>query len=344
MHQSTTQRVTNPPTADDPRPKRRTRAWVRIVIGITTLLLVAGGTNTALAIRDERRFPPPGQLVELSDGRQLHLHISGVGNSGPTVILEGGHGAFSPVFGHIQQAMSDSVQVVSYDRPGYGWSDPTDGDPLGVAGDLREALTLASVDGPFIVVGHSLGGLYARAFVSNYPEEVTGLVLIDPAHEHQLDRLPDEIVARMGPPTWLGGPMTAVAHLGVLRLLDPGAGTTVGLPSRSVAELGAFSVTPRYLRTYLAEARGFDRLAASTRPLAPHHPTIVLNAPLAQPGLELARPVMDEMNQELADDAPNASLIELPGADHTTIVTDRRHAEQVAVAVLELHRSAPSPR
>jgi pimeloyl-ACP methyl ester carboxylesterase len=256
------------------------------------------------------------------------------------VILDGGHGAFSPVFGHIQHALSDTVQVVSYDRPGYGWSDPADRDPLGVAEDLREALALASVDGPFIVVGHSLGGLYARRFAHSYPEEITGLVLIDPAHEHQLERLPEEVVAQMGMPTWLGGPMTAAAHLGILRLLNPGADTTVGLPARSAAELEALSLTPRYLRTYLAEAHSFDRIAASMRPLAPHHPTVMLNAPVAQPGLELARPVMYELSRELTATSPNATLIEVPGADHTTVIADRGHAEQVAAVVLELHRAA----
>lgn len=343
MRQSVTERVTSHPVTDGPPPHPGASTRMRILIGLTTLVLVAWATNGALQIRDQHRFPPPGQLVELADGRQLHLQVSGVDHGGPTVILESGHGAFSPVFGHIQQALSEAVQVVSYDRPGYGWSDPSDRDPLGVADDLYEALTSASVDGPFIVVGHSLGALHARRFATSYPEEVAGLVLIDPAHAHQLDRLPDEIVARMGPPTWLGGPMTAAAHLGLLRVLDPGGSTTAGLPASSVAELDAFSVTPRYLRIYLAEARGFDRLAASIRPLASQHPTIVLNAPVALPGLELARPVMDEMNRELADAAPNASLVELDGADHTTIVTNRQHAEQVAAEVLALHRSAPLP-
>lgn len=142
----------------------------------------------------------------------------------------------------------------------------------------------------------------------------------------------------MGLPTWLGEPMTAAAHPGVLRLLNPGADRTAGLPATSAAKLEALSVTPRYLRTYLAEARSFDRLAASMRPLRPQHPTVVLNAPLAQPGLELARPVMNEMNHELTATSVNASLIELAGADHTSMATDRHHAEQVAALVLELYR------
>lgn len=307
---------------------------------VAAFLLIAAGLNAALQFRDQQRFPPPGELVELADGRQLHLHVSGGEGEGPTVILDAGHGVFSPVFGHLQHTLSDTAQVVSYDRPGYGWSDPGDRDPLSVAEDLREALTTADIDGPFIVVGHSLGGLYARGFAHSHPEDIAGLVLIDPAHEHQLDRLPEEVVAQMEVPSWIGGAMTAAAHLGALRLLNPGADDTPGLPERSAAELEALTVTPRYLRTFLAEARSFDRLAASMRPLMPQHPTVVLNAPIAEPGRESARPVMDELNRELTATSANASLIEVPGADHNTIVTDRNHAEQVADVVLELHRSA----
>lgn len=146
----------------------------------------------------------------------------------------------------------------------------------------------------------------------------------------------------MGPPPWLDRPLFAASHLGVLRVLKPGANTTAGLPPAAVAELQAFTVTPRYLRTYLAEGRDFDRIAASVRPLSLQHPTVVLNATVALPGLEEARPAMDEMNRDLAERFPNVSLIELAGADHTSIVTARRHAEQVAAAVLELHRSASS--
>jgi pimeloyl-ACP methyl ester carboxylesterase len=307
--------------------------------------LAAAGIKGGLGVRDMQRFPPPGELVQLADGRNLHLDVSGAGNAGPTVILDSGHGAFSPAMRHLHQALSDEVRVVSYDRPGYGWSDPaaSDRDPLAVNDDLRDALDQASIDGPFIVVGHSLGALYARGFATSHPSQVVGLVLIDPAHERQLERLPAEVVAQMGPPSWLEAPLLAAAHLGVLRVLKPGASTTAGLPPGAQAELQAFTVTPRYLRTYLSEAEAFDRLAASMRPLAPHHPAIVVNAPVALPGLEQARPVMDDMNRELADTSRTASLVEFPGADHTSIITDRQNAANVAAVVLELHRSAQPP-
>jgi pimeloyl-ACP methyl ester carboxylesterase len=344
MHQAT-ERTSGPAIPGKARPARRRSAWTRALIAATTLLLAAAGINAGLMVRDQQRFPPPGELVQLADGRNLPLDVSGTSNAGPTVILDSGHGAFSPAMRHLHQALSEEVRVVSYDRPGYGWSDPaaSDRDPLAVNDDLREALDQASIDGPFIVVGHSLGALYARGFTASHPSDVIGLVLIDPAHEHQLERLPDEVVARMGPPAWLGTPLLAAGHLGVLRVLKPGASTTGGLPTDAVAELQALTVTPRYLRTYLEEGRSFDRLAASLRPVESQPGTVVLNAPVALPGFEQARPVMNDMNREFADRFPDSPLIEISGADHLSIITDHQHAAKVADVVLELHRSTTQP-
>jgi pimeloyl-ACP methyl ester carboxylesterase len=345
MRQATIRRTSHPPSPARGRPARRPSAWTRGLVAVTGLLVITAGINAGLLIRDVNRFPPPGELVQLTDGRNLHLDVSGTGNAGPTVILDSGHGAFSPAMRHLHQALSDEVRVVSYDRSGYGWSDPasSDRDPLAVNDDLREALDTASIDGPFIVVGHSLGALYARGFAASYPSEVVGLVLIDPAHENQLERLPAEVVAQIGPPSWLEAPLLAAAHLGVLRVLGPGASTTVGLPPGAEAELHAFTVTPRYLRTHLAEGRNFDRPAASVRPVESQLPTVVLSAPVALPGFEQARPAMDAMNRELAQRFPDSPLIEISGADHLSIITDHQHAAKVATVVLELHGSTTPP-
>jgi len=78
------------------------------------------------------------------------------------------------------------------------------------------------------------------------------------------------------------------------------------------------------------------------RPVARQHPTDVLNAPVTQPGLELARPAMNALNRELTAASSNASFIEVLGADHTIILTDHSHAEQVAQVVVDLHRASSS--
>ena len=144
---------------------------------------------------------PPGELIDVSDGRRLHVRVMGAEHPGPTVLLEHRHGLTVSSWGWLQPRLAEHVTVVSYDRPGSGWSDAGDADFSAVAADLRVALDRLDVPGPYVPVGFSLGGLYARAFSASHPREVAGLVLLDPAHEDQMARLPG---SRGGEPTGSG--------------------------------------------------------------------------------------------------------------------------------------------
>jgi pimeloyl-ACP methyl ester carboxylesterase len=111
------------------------------------------------------------------------LHHAGSGT--PAVVLEAGAGAFGLDYYTLFELCAQRTTCVLYDRAGSGWSDPVDG-PRSAAemvADLRNALGLAGVNGPYLMVGHSLGGLLVRAFTQHFPYEVVGLVLIDPATE-----------------------------------------------------------------------------------------------------------------------------------------------------------------
>jgi pimeloyl-ACP methyl ester carboxylesterase len=129
--------------------------------------------------------PAPGRLVDLG-GRQLHLHCTGAG--GPTVIIEAGASAFAIDFSLVQPEVARTTRVCSYDRAGSGWSDPRpDVDtPIRVVHDLRALLDRAGEKPPFVMVGASRGGVYVRLFQAEYPDDVVGLVLIDPTAEDQL--------------------------------------------------------------------------------------------------------------------------------------------------------------
>jgi len=126
-----------------------------------------------------------GRLVRLSDGRRINLRCSGSG--APTILFEGGFAADSQAWWKVQPRIAAKWTACSYDRAGYGASDPgpEPRDGAAVVKDLDETLRRARVRGPFVVVGHSAGALYLRLFAARRPRDVIGMVLVDPSIEHQ---------------------------------------------------------------------------------------------------------------------------------------------------------------
>ena len=120
---------------------------------------------------------------------ELYLNCSGQ-HSGATVVLEAGAGASSGNFGKVQGQIENVAHVCSYDRAGLGKSDKPAGQQseMGIVEDLHELLLNAHEAGPYVLVGHSLGGVYVRAFQRRYPQLVKALVLVDSSHEEQLNR------------------------------------------------------------------------------------------------------------------------------------------------------------
>ncbi|MCO5968047.1 alpha/beta fold hydrolase [Actinoallomurus soli] len=144
------------------------------------------------ATPDSRTEPPLGRLYEVG-GRRLTLHRSGAGE--PAVILLAGAGLVGLDYVNLHDRVARLTTSVIYDRAGTGWSDPV---PLPrtageVTDELRDLLTAAGVPGPYVLVGHSLGGAYARHYAQRFPGEVAGLLLLDPSHEDFLVRAPAQV-------------------------------------------------------------------------------------------------------------------------------------------------------
>ncbi len=136
--------------------------------------------------------PPLGRYFDVG-GRRLLLHRSGAGN--PAVVFLPGAGAVGLDYLNVQEEAAKLTTSILYDRAGTGWSDPG-GLPRSSAeatGELRELLRTAGVPAPYLLVGHSLGGLYARHYAIRFPAEVAGLVLLDPAHEDYSAYMPEEL-------------------------------------------------------------------------------------------------------------------------------------------------------
>ena len=157
------------------------------------LCLVAAGATRAQTVRpaplSAATYELPGRLVGLPDARKLNIRCLGKG--APTVILESGFGADSQGWGRVQPIVAATTRVCAYDRAGYGYSDPglPPRDGATIARELDRGLRAAGVSGPFVVVGHSAGGLYARLFAARRPRDVVGLVFVDSSVDHQPQRL-----------------------------------------------------------------------------------------------------------------------------------------------------------
>ncbi len=137
--------------------------------------------------------PPLGRYYQV-EGRRLLLHRSG--NGSPAVVILPGGGSVGLDYLNIQERVAKLTTSVVYDRAGTGWSDRVDlpRTSAAVTDELRELLRTADVPAPHLLVGHSLGGFYARHYAHRFPGEVAGLVLLDPAHEDYEAYMPRQLV------------------------------------------------------------------------------------------------------------------------------------------------------
>ena len=156
-------------------------------LGLAFLLAVALGFTYEEIGRRQDSFHHfrIGRPVDVG-GRTLKLDCSGSG--GPAVILESGGGGYGGYGWHmVQSEVAKFTSVCWYDRAGEGWSDPapTARNSATVVHDLHELLQRAPVPGPYVLVGHSIGGEYVRVFAAKFRSEVAGVVLVDSTHPDQ---------------------------------------------------------------------------------------------------------------------------------------------------------------
>lgn len=159
--------------------KTRPRALASVLL----LLLLLPQPASAQVAAGRGAPAPTGGLVDVG-GYRLHLNCTGAGR-GPAAVLIAGAGDFSFDWSLVQPRASRFARVCSYDRAGLAWSDlgPTPRTMRQEAHELRELLRAAGVPAPYVLVGHSVGGLVARVYADVYPREVAGMVLVDSTTE-----------------------------------------------------------------------------------------------------------------------------------------------------------------
>ncbi len=293
------------------------------VVAVTAAAAVGGAVETIGLASDRSSYAMPGRLVDVG-GHRLHLDCTGSG--GPTVVLMSGLGGNSAGWARIAPAVADTTRVCVHDRAGQGWSedaaDPQDG--VAAAADLHRLLDAAGEDGPFVVVGHSIGGDHAMVYADRYPEQVAGMVLLDATSPYRTAAG----TVHAGPP----GPVAvapSLARLGLGRLFP--ASFWSALPEPAASRYAAFAASARGWRNTVDETGTMPALLSQARELSTlgSAPLVVLSAA----GLD-ADPVRADAHDRMAElstnsshrraDAPHSGLLDEEGgaADSVRAIDD----------------------
>lgn len=307
----------------------------RAVLSFIVLLAILLGGSCSLNAIKLYRFrstnPPPGSFYSVY-GRKMRISCTGSGS--PAIILEAGSGGDGLVWGGVQTVLSKTTRVCSYDRAGLGWSEPRPGtrDADHIAGELHELLRQANVTGPFVLMGHSVAGLYMRDYVSHYPTDVAGIIFVDSV-------LPSPS-RNSGPnvPLIMAVAMRPVFILGIPRLTGacshpkPGFDASTGMLQRE-------DVCHTEYGTCLHELEGRDRSDQQTANTGPYGdlPVLILSHDPAQNGV-----VSDQAQEELKKLSSRSRRVIAKGSGHY-VMFDRPDLieREVPLLVGQIRGTAP---
>lgn len=289
------------------------RRLLSVVLAVLALASIGGGYQTVRTTVDAAGGAP-GQLVDVG-GHRLHLDCTGSGS--PTVVVEPGAGMVAAQVGLVAPAVARDTRVCVYDRAGRGWSEParTRQDATQIATDLHTLLERGGEAGPYVLAGHSFGGLYAMTFAARYPADVAGMVLVDTT-----------------PPAPADGPVApARGDAGSSDLADR-VSALVSISARLGLGHLVDQPTPSSLRSALHEyvqGGASAEQAASLRDLA-DTPLVVLTAGVGQDPEDAAA------HRELATLSSATAHRVVEGVDHGGMITDPDGAAATARAVLDV--------
>ena len=306
---------------------------ISILVLAAAVLAAVGAQSVWLGIR-EAELRADAARVDIG-GRSIHLSCGGSG--GPTYVLEAGAVGVSDLWQWVRAGLQEYARVCAYDRAGIGASDPSpDGFvPAAVRRDLKAALDAAGERGPFVLVGHSLGGIFVRAYAAAYPADVAALVLVDPAQEEQRTLFDAATASQFDTFRGLMQVLPAAARLGLLHLWSPLDPVVAGLDGRPRTRALFYLQSPVSLAAGSAELQAWDAIIADRwdRPVPRSIPVLVVSAG-AVPGrsAELAQRLLAS-HREFAAGSTQGEHDIVAAADHFSILSDRTIARDLVSAI-----------
>jgi pimeloyl-ACP methyl ester carboxylesterase len=305
--------------------------------GIVLVLLVAGTiTESVLESREEEAYPAPGRLIDLGDHR-LHIHCEGPAGVSPTVVLEAGGTAFSTTWALIQSQAAKSARVCSYDRAGLGWSEsghqPRNAETA--ARELHALLLAAGEAGPYLLAGHSYGAIIIRKYFEVYPDDVTGMVFVDPSFPRQRSLLSPSELEQVDAHIRRLHRLSLLGRFGISRLY-PSFLEQV-LPPTGFELYDTIRAWPRHIRASALELERMDESLGDPALKSQDfgdRPLIVLSEN-ASPNRDRLRFKREE-HRRLANRSTRGIHIVVDGASHISFVTDPAHAEVIVTAITEV--------
>ena len=306
------------------------RAQLYVVFTVLALSAVGGGWQTVSEATETNPYSASGRLIDVG-GHQMHLSCAGSGS--PTVVLQPGAGGTSASMGWVAPAVADQTRVCVYDRAGRGGSEPADTpqDGARVATDLHTLLDRAGESGPYVLAGHSFGGLYVRIFAARYPDEVAGLVLLDStaSSEPAKSVIPADDESSYDGVGRFATLVSLSARVGFTRLygeLVPGT-----LPARSEEMLKYDSAQASTVRSVVEEylRGGGSREAASLTDFG-DKPLFVLTAGEGHPQSWFTE------QEELATLSTNSVHEVVDGASHQGLEDEEQYAARITEAVRDV--------
>ena len=306
-------------------------------IAALALLPITGASYEAIAsVSDPHNHRAPGELID-AGGYRLHLNCTGTG--APTVVLDAGLGGSSLDWALVQPELSRTTRTCSYDRAGMGWSDAGLGprSPEHIADELAVLLDHADVDGPYVLVAHSLAGKSARLFAMRHAEDVVGMVLIDARHEYVDEQTTaSEQRAFLAALDIQGFQYQTARRLGVARMFGDQLAGVPSMSSQTRQEIALLGTEPQALVATVEEGRQrstSDDLLRNA-PMLGDLPLVAIAA-----GQNMPEPRWAEGQRRLAALSTSGRLVVAQGSSHAVEWDD---PELVIVAVHEVIADARS--